>query len=156
MDNEFLREVQRNGEIYLEGQLKIALAADQRAVALGGIMATASSIVLGFGIAHDLPTCFVISLGLIIASIFAFTAIRPVKFPIAGYDPDDWVEDISNGASLDDRVYNEIFAHLHSRIAKNNLTLEKNARYLNYSIMTLILTVLLGVVLGGLAYQAVP
>ena len=92
--DDLIREAIRNGEDYLRTQMQVAIAADQRAVSLGGILAAAASVVLGFLFTDtDRLTeaasyvCLFLSGGLGVASGLAFYSARPVSMGSVGNIP---------------------------------------------------------------------
>jgi hypothetical protein len=139
--SEFRKEIVREGTVYLDGQLKVATAADARASGLAG-MYTAAATALTAGVVisifnsagsalHDrLPMMLggaVSAVFFLVAAILCIAAIQPVSFWLPGLAPENWETDISAGKDLDDCL-GERAAHIQEQIAENLKTIEGNAR----------------------------
>jgi len=112
---ETTKEVVRESELYLQGQLSLATSADQRAASLAGIYAAAgAAVVAGIvtlvtsGSPGDwLP---VVVAGAVSATLFlagaalCVWATLPVGFDLPGSQPQSWQSDVTHAVSLDDSL----------------------------------------------------
>ena len=152
--DDLIREAMRNGEDYLRTQMQIALAADQRAISLGGILAAAASVVLGFLFTDtDRLTdalsyvCLFLSIGLGIASGLAFYAARPVPMKSIGNTPSNWYEDIKNERPLSEAILEEVH-YIDKSIIENTIIIEKNAEFFKFAMITAAATVVISALAG--------
>jgi hypothetical protein len=137
---EFRKEIVREGTVYLDGQLKIATAADARASGLAG-MFTAAATALTAGVVIAIfnsmnsapPSRLPMMLGggaaalcFLTAAILCITAIRPVNFWLPGLAPENWDSDVSSGRALDDCL-GERAQHIQEQIADNLKVIKSNA-----------------------------
>jgi hypothetical protein len=137
---DFRKEIVREGTVYLDGQLKIATAADARASGLAGIfIAAATALIAGVVIAifnsagAALPARLPMMLGgaaaalfFLAAAVLCITAIRPVSFWLPGLAPENWSSDVTGGRELDDCL-GERAQHIQEQIADNLKIIESNA-----------------------------
>jgi hypothetical protein len=137
---DFRKEIVREGTVYLDGQLKIATAADARASGLAGMfIAAATALTAGVVIAifnsagAALPARLPMMLGggsaaicFLVASILCITAIRPVNFWLPGLAPENWDTDVASGRALDDCL-GERAQHIQEQIADNLKIIKSNA-----------------------------
>jgi len=105
-DDQTIREIVRQGEMFLAAQLQSGLASDLRAMTMAAILAAILSFLVG-GTASLLASK--IDLGLHILTIIelivliaaalwcAILAARPTKFDYAGSNPRFWVLDVEKG-----------------------------------------------------------
>lgn len=133
-DSETLREIIREAESYLSAQLTVALAADQRAVTLCGMLAAASAILASGGISLIIGERKDIYLGVIglivvmlfmVAMILSISAAKPCDFNFVGTFPSNWEGDILNGKNLDASLAEQA-SHYDLILKKNNEILKKN------------------------------
>ena len=91
-----LRELLRQGELFLQGTIQLGIAGDQRAVALstifggGAIALLAAAATLLAGAHPSVPlecAAGVTALFLLVGSFLAAIAAHPVDFFVAGYEP---------------------------------------------------------------------
>lgn len=94
-----IREILSQGEMFLQAQLKCALAADQRATTFTSVIVTLSAAVLAGGIAlwgkvpnDAVIAMLVMSASLLLAAFFAAWACRPIAFFYPGSRPDQWYD----------------------------------------------------------------
>jgi hypothetical protein len=149
---ELIREARRNGETYLSTQIELALAADQRAMTLGGILAATSSIVLGFalsGLSSSSATFFalVLSLALAISCALAFYSARPAAISPPGNLPSGWYEDISQNTPLAAALLEDL-AVIQRSIEKNSRLIEGNARWLRAALIIAAMAVIFTPIIG--------
>jgi hypothetical protein len=141
IDAAFRKEIVREGTTFLDGQLKIATAADARATGLAAMfIAAASALTAGVVIAifnsttstlaAKLPLMFgggAAALCFIGAAIFCIIALRPVKFWLPGLAPVNWNEDVVLGKALEDCL-GERAGHIQTQIDANATIIEGNAK----------------------------
>jgi hypothetical protein len=161
---EFRKEIVREGTVYLDGQLKIATAADARASGLAGMfIAAATALTAGVVIAlfnlagSSLPARLPMILGgataaicFLVAAILCITAIRPVSFWLPGLEPENWASDVASGRLLEDCL-GERAEHIQEQIADNLKTIERNARLFKWGARIGISAPFLGIVVWLLA-----
>jgi len=140
IESDFRKEIVREGTVYLDGQLKIATAADARASGLAGMfIAAATALTAGVVIAifnsagTALPARLPVMLGgasaalcFLTAAILCIRAIRPVSFWLPGLAPENWESDVAGGRKLDDCL-GERAQHIQEQIADNLKTIRNNA-----------------------------
>jgi hypothetical protein len=163
---DFRKEIVREGTVYLDGQLKIATAADARASGLAGMfIAAATALTAGVVIAvfnsagsgsalsAKLPmmiggaaaaVCF------ITAAILCISAIQPVKFWLPGLAPENWDSDVTSGRALDECL-GERAQHIQEQIADNIKVIERNATLFKWGARLGISSPFLGVAIWLLA-----
>lgn len=143
-DDERLAEmVLRQGEINLEAQLQIALAADQRASTLAGIYTAISVAAFGVSAAMfkaDSGAIGLTSAGLTVAAISLVAALlclgvaRPARFHIAGNRPDNWWNDGVRDRTLaeclerESHNYDQYIQHNDEILARNADNLRRALR----------------------------
>lgn len=145
IDADFRKEIVREGTVYLDGQLKIATAADARASGLAGMFtAAATALTAGVVIAlfnaagpalsGRLPMILggtAAAVSFLTAAVLCITAIQPVSFWLPGLAPENWETDIQTGRKLDDCL-GERAQHIQEQIATNSETIEANAGYFRW------------------------
>lgn len=152
-----LEQMLAQAESYLNAQLQIGTAADQRALVFAGFLA-ATVVAVGGGASALLVSAsnlflgylgFLTAGGLLLAFGQAVHAARPVTFEYAGNSPAQWTEDVRLAKPVVESM-REQATHYANMIASNNLTLEANAAWLRRSQLSA-LAVLAS---SGLAYLA--
>lgn len=137
-----LKRVVLEAESYLDAQLKVALAADQRALVFAGFLAAATVALIGYGASSIFNGGAGAAIGhvamgvgsvMLIAVFLAVLAARPVEFWLVGNSPKVWEEDIKCGRALAD-CWQEIATDLERRINCNMRTIRTNGRLLGASI----------------------
>lgn len=164
IDADFRKEIVREGTVYLDGQLKIATAADARASGLAGMFTAAATALTagvviaifnsaGAALASRLPmmlgggaaaACF------LMAAVLCIKAIQPVSFWLPGLAPENWQSDIATGRKLDDCL-GERAQHIQEQIADNIVTIEKNARFFRWAARIGISAPFIGVLVWALS-----
>jgi hypothetical protein len=138
---DFRKEIVREGTVFLEGQLKIATAADARASSLAAMfIAAASALTAGVVISifnsanspltSKLPLMLgggVAALCFIAAAILCIFVLQPADFWLPGLAPENWKEDIAQGKALDECLH-ERADHIQEQIDANNKLIGRNAR----------------------------
>ena len=138
---EIVERVVREGEIYLDGQLKLATSADQRAAVLASVFTAAASAVLAglsalaVSSSRSAPThhypIFIGGGGMaacfFFGAAFCISAIFPVNFWLPGSEPESWRCDVLAERGLQDALRDEA-KHIQSKISDNRGVVEKNAR----------------------------
>jgi hypothetical protein len=141
IDGDFRKEIVREGTVFLDGQLKIATAADARASSLAAMfIAAATALTAGVvisifnsansALASKLPMMLgggAAALCFIAAAILCIIALQPADFWLPGLAPENWGEDIAHGKSLDDCLH-ERADHIQEQIDANNRLIGRNAR----------------------------
>lgn len=98
-----IKEAYRLSERRLEMLLTSAIAADQRAVSIAGLTATAAAVLGGFASAAAVPCAMLLgAFCLVIAALFAWYSARPQQFYAPGAEFADLAEDIEHGRPLED------------------------------------------------------
>ena len=83
IDDTFSKEIVRGGEAYLDGMLKIATSADQRASGLAGMFTAAATALLAATVALANPAWNVpghISLMFLLGALVCLSTVMPAKF----------------------------------------------------------------------------
>jgi len=154
--DELARVVLAQGEIRLQAQLQIALAADQRAMVLAGICAATATAFLGaavvaFGQETPQRALGMAALGIVIvfgvAGGLAAYVARPAKFWLAGGRPKNWWE----GGVLDKPLSASLVTeslNYDERIEKNDRLLSRNAKLLAIALRLACIAPLLGAFLA--------
>lgn len=127
------------GFAYLDGQLKLATSADQRASVLAGVFTTAATAVLAGLVALSTASspspiekmAVYIGGGVTVTLFFAATglaiaAIFPVGFWLPGNEPSSWYRDVETAKPLASALGEEA-EHIQSKIDENRDVLGKNA-----------------------------
>lgn len=154
-----IREALRNGEDYLRSQVDVALASDQRALGLGGILVAAASVVLSVALAGEgVPLALksgsvLMSLGLAISGSLAFYAARPVMFNCVGNVPSGWKKDIETDRPLRDALVEEL-KFIDESIRDNSAIISRNAAVLKLSMALGALTVMASAAAGAFSILA--
>ncbi|WP_426313842.1 hypothetical protein ACN9MF_20220 [Methylobacterium fujisawaense] len=127
-----LKEVVRNAESFLGGQLTSGLASNQRAMTLTSVLA-AATIVLGGAAASLLVgatpnpplglICAVVASGFLAAMALAISAAKPADWYLSGNTPAGWVEDVEASKPLE-RSLAEQAAWYADMISDNHSTME--------------------------------
>ncbi len=134
---ETTREIVREAEIYLQGQLTLATSADQRASIMASVFAAAgAAIVAGLItlVSSDMAADFMpVFIGGAVAAVLFLAgaglcvwATLPVGFDLPGSQPGDWEKDVKAGTSLDDSLAEQA-KHYQGKIEDNREALRQNA-----------------------------
>jgi hypothetical protein len=133
--DEALNEFHRQAELWLEGTIKIAIAADGRATTSTGILsaATGALVVLAANLASSaapnralLAAVIVAALCLLIAAGFCATAARPIDFYVSGYEP----KNLHPAAATEQHIKRVSAADIQFRIDSNKRALAQAAKAL--------------------------
>jgi hypothetical protein len=161
IDDTFGKEIVRGGEAYLDGMLKIATSADQRASGLAGMFTAAATALLAATVALASPAWNVpgrISLMLggaasaimfLLGALLCLRTVMPAKFWLPGCEPHNWEPDVTAGKKLHDCL-GERASHIQSQIAENLTVIESNARRFKWGAMCGIAAPFIGVIVWGL------
>lgn len=103
---EVLREIIRQGELFLESQLQSGIASDQRAVTFAAVVGAVAAVLIGGYVTVDAPTgvgwvLVPVVVGLLVSMVFAIAAARPVDWGFPGNNPKNWRDDIVQNHSLE-------------------------------------------------------
>ena len=108
-DEPTIREINRQGEVFLSAQLQAGLASDLRAMTMAAMLAavlsflaggTASLLAAKIDLGWHLLTIAGLFLGFGCALLFAIFAAKPTSFGYAGSNPKHWVSDIEKSYTL--------------------------------------------------------
>jgi hypothetical protein len=147
---ESLRQLAGAADIYLQGQLAAAIAADQRALVFAGFLAAATAALGSAAVAvltssvadHFLGRLAIVAAaGLLVAMVCAVVAARPVRWFFPGSHPLDWQDDFATNKPEVDRLQ-ELLADYDERITKNHRTMQVNARWMHGSAIGGIITLM--------------
>jgi hypothetical protein len=162
IDDIFSREIIRGGEAYLDGMLRIATSADQRASSLAGMFTAAATALLAAVIVLANPTWVVTGKAALIlgggaaaimflaAAVTCLRTIMPVNFWLPGCEPDNWESDVAAGKKLHD-CFGERADHIQTQIAANLVVIEANARNFKWGARLGIAAPFVGLVVWSLA-----
>jgi hypothetical protein len=142
-DPESLRRLAAAADVYLQGQLAAAVAADQRALVFAGFLAAATAALGGAAanilIDHNadhfvgrLAMCA--AAGLLFAMLCAIVAARPTRWFFPGSHPKDWQEDFAVNKPEIGRLQ-ELLVDYDERITRNHTTMRINGRWITASAM---------------------
>lgn len=135
---ELVKEILREGESYLQAQLSLALAADQRSSVVAGLFTAAAAAIIAGLItlassehpSHPLAIYAggTVSVTLLIAGAsLCIWAARPVNFYVSGNEPKKWYKDVEAPREL--RVLLGEQAQLYQEmIEDNNKALRRNSQ----------------------------
>ena len=143
IDEPFGREIIRGGESYLDGMLRIATSADQRASGLGGMFTAGATALIAAVIALSNPSWQMpgklqlqlaggaAALMFLLGAVTCLRTIMPVKFWLPGCEPHNWRSDVDGGKKLHDCL-GERATHIQEQIDENRGVIEKNARFFRW------------------------
>lgn len=137
-----LRQMLAQAESYLNAQLHIGTAADQRALVFAGFIAAlvvavgggASAVLVGGKHLFLGYLGFITAAGLLISLAHAVHTARPVRFEYPGNSPSEWVQDVAAKKPIIESM-REQAGHYAVMIEANNRTLESNCKWLRRSQM---------------------
>lgn len=143
-----LREVLREGEIYLEDQLKIAIASDSRAMAFAAASSNIAIALIGaaayafhqktYGVIVAWALAFG-ALGYFACALTAFASTRSSTFFYRGNDPSEWYSDIASARDLDDSL-EEMLKFYADNISNNAHVIYKSHKFFNRSLNIFMMT----------------
>jgi hypothetical protein len=135
-----VQQIVREGELYLDGQLKLALSADQRAAILAGVFTAAATgvlaVMLALAITKDVAILhrYPVYVGsgttagmFLVAACLCISAAMPVGFWLPGNQPENWYGDVDQGKDLGAALGEEA-QHIQDKIVENRAILAKNAQ----------------------------
>lgn len=154
---EAIKELHRQGEACLQGTIQLAVAADQRATTMAGILGSVSAAILTVAVmiaTSAVPNWSVMSAAvatatvLFIGALFAAIAARPCDFQVAGYEP----KRMAYAAQSETWIPRYATEDLQVRIDANRIALDKTARFLNWGLFAALFALPAGVIvfLGSL------
>jgi hypothetical protein len=161
IDDVFSKEIVRGGEAYLDGQLRVATSADQRASGLAGMFTAAATALLAAVVAlanpaWSIPGRLPLILGAASAAVFfligalmCLRVIMPVKFWLPGCEPGNWESDVVAGKTLH-ACLGERSMHIQEQIAENHTVIEANARIFKWGARCGIAAPFIGFLVWGL------
>jgi hypothetical protein len=135
---ETAREVVRLSELYLEGTLRLSLAADTRALQITNMLAGAATLLLGLGLVNvlDQTNLARIALGaaslcggvlFLTALLFSARTIRPREFNIVGTLRSNWSDKDLKGDLA--QVLIDLSTLYETQARENIATLSHNAKH---------------------------
>jgi hypothetical protein len=145
-----IKELHRQGEICLQGTVQLALAVDQRAITLTGILgagavALAAATVTMISSARPNPALVgaaaVTALLLFLGAMLCAWAARPSSFHVAGYEP----KRMAKSALNDMWILRYATEDAQVRIDSNRLSLERASRALAFGMCIAIAALPLGI-----------
>jgi hypothetical protein len=149
-----LRELLRQGEVYLDGTIQLGIASDQRAGALttifgGGATALLAAAAAVFSGSHSSIAfewaAAVTAAFLFIGSFQAARAAQPVNFHVAGYEPK-----LLQGSSSDEIwMLRYVVLDIQTRIDLNRAALDRAARLTTWALRLAAFGVLAGLATFG-------
>ncbi|MEN2980961.1 hypothetical protein P7L78_19000 [Tistrella bauzanensis] len=157
-DIETLREIIREAESYLAAQLAAGVAADQRALALSGMLAAASAVIASGGISllvgmeKDFilgSLAMAVAFGFIMAMLFSIISAAPRVFNFVGTFPSNWVDDIERNINLSESLAEQA-GHYDNILKQNNEILRKNGKMMRWSIWVAWSSIVIGFFSGCL------
>jgi hypothetical protein len=161
IDDVFSKEIIRGGEAYLDGMLKVAASADQRASGLAGMFTTAATALLAAVVALANPAWKVpgqiplmvggaaAAIMFLVGALLCLSTIMPVKFWLPGCEPGNWEPDVVAGKTLHDCL-GERARHMQEQITENLSVIESNARRFKWGAICGIAAPFVGVLIWGL------
>jgi hypothetical protein len=161
--SEFRREIVREGTVFLDGQLKVATAADARSAGLAAMFIAAATALTagvvisifnasGAALPARLPMMFgggVAALCFITAAFLCIIALRPVKFWLPGLAPKHWSDEIASGRDLDDCL-GERAKNIQEQIEENTQVIENNAKFFRRGVWIGVSAPFIGLIVWGL------
>lgn len=134
-----LREIIREAEAYIDGQLSLATSADQRASVMASVFAAAGTVIAaalmtvaaGTADAQFVPIFTgggVAAVLFVLGASFCVKATLPVGFALPGSQPESWLRDIKNRSPLAKSLAEQA-ANFQDKIEGNRKVLVSNARW---------------------------
>lgn len=133
------KELCRQGELCLQGTIQLAIALDQRATTLAGILGAGSvalvAATVSLSISPEHKTALIVSaavtaLVLYCGALLCAWAARSTDFHVAGYEP----RSLAISATQDNEYWMQRYAaeDTQAKIDHNRCELKKSARYLTW------------------------
>lgn len=142
-----IREAIRHAEVKQEAMLKLAIAADARAMTLCLVCAGIAGILVGIlanmEIGSGAGSIAMMAFSFFLAAGLSAWAARPIDFASPGQDFSDFSEDIEQGRSFDD-VLLELGGTLDECAQENHARLCGNARYFKAALILAVSAPLIG------------
>jgi len=134
---EVVKEVVREAEAYLAGQVQLATSADQRASVMASVFAAAGAAVVAALItvasSNDATDGISIYLGGSVAALlflggacFCVWAAMPTGFDLPGNEPESWKTEIESGRELNPGLCDQA-ENYQEKITENRAALKRNA-----------------------------
>jgi hypothetical protein len=161
VSTETAREVVRLSELYIDGTLRLSLASDTRALQITNMLAAASTLLLGLGLANLLDQSNPVRLALgaasaccglifLIALLFSVRTIRPREFNIAGtlkgqWAPNELTGDLAQALMNQAKIYED-------QALENIATLSRNAQNIRMALAIFVSAIPLSAAVGAITY----
>ena len=160
-----LKEIIREAEAYIDGQVSLATSADQRAAVMASVFAAAGTVIaaaLMTVAAGETPGEFapiyvgggIAALLFIAGASFCVKATLPVGFALPGSQPKSWVRDIRDGSALSKSLAEQA-ANFQGKIEHNRKVLTDNAWWFRMGAWAAILAPLVGLAAWGVTMLVV-
>lgn len=150
-DTTLLKEIVTLGEARLQAQLTVAIAADQRAMVLCGLLVPTIAALIAGGVALFLATggdvtvarlAFVAAIGLFVSLVLAIIAAQPSGWYLPGYKPSAFISDIASGK--DERMrWAEMAASIDQSASDNSRHLDRGGKLIMAALIVAALTLLI-------------
>jgi len=163
---EVAKEVLRLSELYVDGTLRLSLAADGRALQISNMLAAASTLLVGYGLSNILGATSKdvqkISMGLAALScggifatalIFSVRSVRPRSFNIGGNLRSSWSEEELRGSLVDAQLSQALLYE--QQALRNNVMLQKNAEFITNSLRLTSVAVPIAATIGLVTFAVV-
>jgi hypothetical protein len=158
---ETAKEVVRLSELYIDGTVRLSLAADTRALQISNMLAAASTLLLGFGLANVLDQSNPARLALAAASLscgatflaallFSASTIRPREFNIGGTLRSQW-SDAELRGNLAVALMSQA-DNYEGQALENIATLSQNAQHIRRALTIMVWAIPLSAAIGATTY----
>ena len=150
----------QNAATYLDGQIGLATAADQRASTLAGVFAAAGTALIAAVVAFATTTitglthpylmimaALVCAFCFLVAGFLCMASALPVDMYLPGTQPEDWYGDVAAARKYDDCLASEAEI-VQEKINDNRLIIKRNARLYKFGILLGIGAPVLGLITG--------
>ena len=156
-DSDTIKEIVREAEAYIDGQVTLATSADQRASVMASVFAAAGTAIAAALMTvaaqqHDVSYAPILAGGgfaaalFIIGAAFCVAATMPVDFSLPGSQPKNWKRDLENGTPLVQSLAEQA-ANFQCKIDDNSKVLKRNARLFMMGAISGILAPFMGLVI---------
>jgi hypothetical protein len=156
VDLEMARQIASQGEKYLQTQVQMAIAADQRAMTLAGLFTAIATAVIAASIAYwdksgsapILAAGVVGGVVMLIGAASCLWSARQIDFYYPGNEPAHWYA--QRYATLTEAIGGEAENYQH-HIEKNDAAIKANGRFLGWGAKIAVAAPIVGLVVWALA-----